>query len=224
MTRILRMGTLSLSLLAAMPAWADGYSLLVGGRSAGSDSTLGYLSFSGGPGTNMSDGWVYRLETEATETTFAGATSNQQMQRILAGYSFATDTGTFTVLAGPTRVERDAGPVELISETGYYVGLEGSGFIGDRGYWAGVVQWSSPEEAFYARGFGTYLVEGSTNIGPDVSYLHEPDYERTTIGIRGSWVLGNTVIGVVGGSATQSGSAGPSETDGFIEMQVGISF
>ncbi len=128
-------------------------------------------------------------------------------------------------MAGPTHATRsvNGGPDE-ISETGLYVGAEGNGYIGNRGYWAGVAQWSDPEEAFYTRAFSTYLVGGNTNIGPDISYYDEEDYSRTTLGLRAAWNLDQAAFAVIGGTARESGIAGPDEDDGFIEIQLGFSF
>lgn len=225
---MLRKTALAASAIAfglAIPAAAQDISALIGGRITESDSTIGYLSVTGDFGVPGAGGFVLRGEAESTTTDFAGFDTHQEMQRLLLGYSFVTDGGTFTALAGPTYVERttNGGPA-TISEIGIYAGLEGSGFIGDRGYWAGIVQYSSPDEAFYSRAFATYLVGGNTNIGPDFSYLHEPDYERSTIGLRAAWTFDQNVLALIGGVARESGSLGPDETEGFLELQLGISF
>jgi len=167
---------------------------------------------------------VARFETEVSDITFAGINSRQDMHRLLLGYAFPVDANTFTLFAGPTYVDRDLNGVNAISETGYYLGVEGYGFFGDQGFWAGIAQFSSPDDEFYVRGFTTYLVSENLSLGPDVSYLHEPDYERTTLGLRASWVIDDTVLGVIGGVSMQDGTAGPSESAGFLELQASFSF
>lgn len=224
MSRTMRIGIVMLAMLAATSAWAQDASLLVGGRATEADGGLGYLSYTAGIGGSTSDGWILRVEAETSDAALAAVETNQNMVRLLAGYSFSTGIGTVTALAGPTYVDRDSGGASLISETGYYLGLEGSGFIGDRGYWAGIAQWSSPDEAFYTRSYGTYLVGGNVNIGPDFSYLHEPSYERSTVGLRVASVFGDAAIGVIGGVSTQDGAAGQSGTDGFLELQIAFTF
>lgn len=224
MGRGILIATCAMSLVAATSSGAQDFNLLLGARGTGSDDSLAYLSFTTALGSTTSDGWVLRFDTEATDISFAGANSDQNMYRLLVGYSFPLGTNTFTALAGPTHVDRDVGVTKAISETGYYLGLEGSGFVGDRGFWAGIAQWSSPDEAFYSRVFGTYQVAGTTSLGPDFSYLHESNYERSTLGLRASWVIGNTVLGVIGGASRQDGRTGPSETDGFLEVQTFFTF
>jgi len=207
------------------PAIAQDFNVLLGGRATESSTYTGYLSITGTYGAAGADGLTFRAEAENTKTQFAGSRTQQDMQRILAGYTFVTDSGTFTALAGPTHVKRsiNGGP-STISEVGAYAGLEGYGFWGTRGYWAGIAQYSTPDEAFYTRAFTTYLVGGNTSIGPDISYLDEPNFERGTLGLRSAWTFDQNVIAVIGGMSKETGTAGPSETEGFLELQLGLSF
>ena len=207
------------------PATAQDVSVLLGGRVTESDSSAGYLSVTNNFAPAGTNGFVLRGEVERTRTDFAGSESKQDLQRLLLGYSFNTQAGTFTGLIGPTHVTRsiNGGP-DVISETGVHVGVEGYGFYGEGGYWAGLAQYASPDEAFYTRGFTTYFIGGNTNIGPDVSYLNEPNFERGTLGLRSAWTFDQNVIALIGGVSQETGSAGGDETEGFLELQVGLSF
>lgn len=219
------LAALAIAVGISTPAASQTVSVLLGGRATESDSAVGYLSVTGSFAAPGANGFVLRGEAESSKTVFAGSETNQDMQRLIAGYSFVTDFGGFTALAGPTHVRRSTnGGPNTISETGLYVGLEGYGFIGDRGYWAGITQYSTPDEAFFTRGFYTYLVGGNTNIGPDVSYLHEPDFERGTVGLRTAWTFDTHILALIGGVARESGTAVPSESSGFLELQLGFSF
>lgn len=108
------------------PAMAQDVNVLLGGRATESSTHAGYVSVTGTYGAEGASGLTFRAETENTKTQFAGSRTKQDMQRILAGYTFVTDSGTFTALAGPTHVKRsiNGGP-STISEVGAYAGLEG---------------------------------------------------------------------------------------------------
>lgn len=225
---MLRKTTLAATAIASVlctPAVAQDVDVLLGGRVTEDDSALGYLSVTGKFGTAGASGFILRGEAEFTTTDFAGFETDQEMQRLLLGYSFVTDTGTFNLLAGPTHVKRSTnGGPSTISETGAYAGVEGYGFIGQRGFWAGIAQYSTPDEAFYTRAFTTYLVGGNTNIGPDISYLDEPGFERATLGLRTTWTFDDNAVAVIAGMSRESGVAGPSDDEGFLELQIGLSF
>lgn len=225
MLKMISMTAGAFALLIAGPAHAQNVDVLIGGRGVADDGSLAYLSVTGDIGTYTTSGLVVRAEAEQTNIEFGGDSSKQNAQRLLLGYAWSNDAGSYSVLAGPTHVTRsvNGGPDE-ISETGLYVGAEGSGFIGDRGFWAGIAQWSDPEEAFYTRAFSTYLVGGNTNIGPDFSYYHEDAYDRTTLGLRAAWSLDQAVLAIIGGASLESGDAGNDEEDGFLELQLGFSF
>ena len=207
------------------PVVAQDISVLLGGRATASDTSAGYLSVTGTFGAQGAGGVVLRGELEDTTTVFAGDETVQDAQRLLLGYSFVTGAGNFTALAGPTRVTRSVnGGPDIISETGLYLGVEGDGFIGDRGYWAGIAQYSSPDEAFFTRAFSTYQVGGNVNIGPDFSYLNEPDFERGTLGVRTAWTFDRNVLALIAGATRETGTLGSDETEGFLELQFGTSF
>jgi hypothetical protein len=225
MFRKLALVATTLTLGSTAPALAQNVSVLLGGRVTESDTSAAYLSVTNNFAPLGTDGVVLRGELEHTRTDFAGTESKQNLQRVLLGYAFNTQAGTFTGLIGPTHVTRsiNGGP-DVISETGIHVGAEGYGFYGEGGYWAGLAQYSSPDEAFYTRGFTTYLVGGNTNIGPDLSYLDEPNFERGTLGLRTAWTFDQTVVALIGGASQETGTAGGDETEGFLELQVGLSF
>ena len=223
MSRKLARITAVIAATVGLPAAAQEFNVLLGGRATESATSAAYMSVTGDFAPAGTNGFLLRGEIESSTTEFAGARTNQDTQRLVLGYSFATDIGEFTALVGPTHVSRSlSGGPTLFSETGYYVGLEGYGFFGDRGYWAGIAQYSSPDEAFYTRAFATYLV--AANIGPDVSYLHEPNFERATLGLRSAWTFEKSVVAVIAGVSRESGMAGPNETEGFLELQLSFSF
>lgn len=219
------LGTFAASQALAQDLYQRDFHLMLGLRATEADNTLGYGSLTGKLQRDRNGGLYLRADAETSKVNFGGTRWDQDEYRLLLGYAFPISNGEMMVLAGPTRVERTYnGGFSDISDTGLYAALEGYGYIGARGFWGGIIQWSDPAEEFFARAYGTYLVGGNTNIGPDVSYLNEPDYHRTTLGIRSTWTFQNAAVSAIVGVERQSGSAASSENDAFIEMQLNFNF
>lgn len=208
----------------AGPSVAQQVDTLAGVRATGPDSIVGYTSATVTFGEEGGGGVVVRGDGEMARTSFAGTLSEQQVARILVGYSLVLDDATVTFLGGATHVNRSVDGTPTINATGLYGAVEGFGFIGETGYWAGLAQYSQPDDAFYTRAYGLKWLGGNFNVGPDATYLHETDYQRFTAGVRTTWTFDNAALSLIGGLSSQSGSAGPRENDGFVEAQLGFSF
>lgn len=223
-TKLVMVAFMNASISVATPVTAQNIDMLVGARQTGPDSRLGYVSGTYNLQGQGVSGPLVRLDGETSRLQLSGVTTQQKTARLLAGYTNFFGTGSATILGGAAYVDRTTDSIGTISETGYYLGLEGAAYLGDRGYAAGITQYSSPDEAFYTRGFSTYLVADKISLGPDLSYLHEPDFKRATIGLRTSLIGDAGVFGVILGVSDARATGLSSVHEGFVELQYFVSY
>jgi hypothetical protein len=211
--------------VAGGAAAAQSYEFIGGFRFIGSDDRLGYAGLTYRFAGAGQSGFFLRAEVEGVDSSMFGASLRQTGIRVLGGYSWVVGGATtLSVFAGPTHVSRSVAGLGVIDETGYAVGAEVGSFVGARGYVGGIAQYSSPDEALFLRGFGSYYLNDTFGIGPDISYQAEPGFDRLSLGVRLSYVAGSNVWGLILGQARSDATGLPRDRSPMAEFQLVRSF
>lgn len=226
MKRSLQATAIALVLSAvAGGAAAQSYEFLGGFRLIGSDDRLGYAGLTYRLAGAGQSGFFLRAEVEGVDSSMFGASLQQRGLRLLGGYSWVLGGATtWSVFAGPSYVNRSVAGLGVIDETGYVVGTEIGSFVGARGYVGGIAQYSSPDEALFVRGFGSFYLNDTFGIGPDISYQDEPGFDRVGLGVRFSYVSGGNVWGLILGQARSHATGLPRDRSPMAEFQLVRSF
>jgi hypothetical protein len=209
------------TVLSTAAASAQTFEFMSSIRHIDGGDTLGYVSLTHRMAGAHADGLVFRAEIEGLRSTLFDDRVRQHIGRVSVGYSWSLDgAGTFAVLAGPTYVSRKTGADREIDETGYYLAAEYGGFVADRSFAGAILQYSSPDKAWYGRGFTSYYVTDQFGVGPDLTYLDEPGFSRMTLGVRSSFVFHESVFSAIVGQARSRSSDFGRDNSPFVELQL----
>ncbi|WP_114965651.1 cellulose biosynthesis protein BcsS [Alkalilacustris brevis] len=205
-----------------MPALGQSFEFIGGVRQIGSNDTQGYGTLTYGPGGLEADGVRLRVTGTGSNSHMFTTRVRQRSMALTGGYSWrAGDAGSFALMAGPTYVRRTEGGVSTIDEVGILASAEYAGFVGERGFAVAYAEYSSPDRALFARAFYSHYTTDQFGIGPDISYLSEPDFSRLNLGVRASYVVGATVLSAtVGHATTKNDLDPPTNRSPFLELQV----
>ncbi|MCC5989427.1 MAG: hypothetical protein JJT95_17295 [Pararhodobacter sp.] len=212
--------------LGGVPALGQSFEFLGGLRQIGSNDTLAYGSLTHSRAGNEAEGVRLRLAGTGVSSRMFATQVSQGSMALTAGYSWrAGTTGSFALMAGPAYVRRTEGGVTSIDALGVLVSAEYAGFVGERGFAVAYAEYSSPDQALFARAFYSYYTSDRFGIGPDVSYLSEPDFNRLNLGVRASYVLGATVLSATAGQAISNNAlVPPTNRSPFLELQIATTF
>lgn len=220
-------------LASASPSFSGDFNLLAGVRYIDTNSTYAYSNLSYNLNGNGMSGMVFRADMDYGAFSFNDGINDVEgdvfAARLLVGYSFVLDNTTVSAFAGPSYVVQSSAPQvpasPQIDEVGYFVAAEFTSLVGENVFLGGVVQYDSPGEAFFVRGFGTYQFTGFA-IGPDVSYYEDSTFQRMTYGARVTVPVGGagSYLSVIAGVADSGLVGDPSQSNGFGEIQFFTSF
>lgn len=213
-------------MLGALPALGQTYEVLGGARQIGDNDTRGYSSVTWRPAGMTAEGPQLRFAGTASTSKMFGTNVRQRTLAFTGGYAWTVGAaGNLALMAGPVYVKRTLDGLGDIDDVGVLVSAEYSGFVGDRGFAVAYTEYSSPDQALYARAFYSYYSTDQFGLGPDISYLNEPNFNRLTIGARGSYVIGSTVLSAtIGRAITKNDFVASTDRSVFLELQFATSF